>query len=60
VFDSPLGEIGLDLGVDRRGRVWLIEVNAKPFRKVFDAGPKRRVFLSFRRPMAYARYLAGF
>ena len=60
VFDSPLGELGLDLGIDRRGRVWLIEVNAKPFRKVFDAGPKRRVFLSFRRPMAYARYLAGF
>lgn len=60
VFETPLGELGLDLGIDRRGRVWLIEVNAKPFRKVFDAGPKRRVFLSFRRPMAYARYLAGF
>lgn len=60
VLDNPLGELGLDLGVDRRGRIWLIEVNAKPFRKVFDAGPKRRVFLSFRRPMAYARYLAGF
>lgn len=60
VFDSPLGELGLDLGVDRRGRVWLIEVNAKPFRKVIDAGPKRVVYLSFHRPMAYARHLAGF
>lgn len=60
VVDSPLGELGLDLGIDRRGRIWLIEVNAKPFRKVIDGGPKRVVFLSFHRPMAYARHLAGF
>lgn len=60
VLDGPLGEVGLDLGVDRRGRVWLIEVNAKPYRKVTDAGPKRQVWLSFRRPMQYARHLAGF
>lgn len=60
VFDSPLGELGLDLGIDRQGRIWLIEVNAKPFRKVIDGGPKRMVYLSFHRPMAYARHLAGF
>lgn len=60
VFDTPLGELGLDLGIDRKGRIWLIEVNAKPFRKVLDAGPKRGVYLSFHRPMAYARHLAGF
>src|SRR5690606_3514393 len=29
VLDNPLGEVGLDLGVDRKGQVWLIEVNAK-------------------------------
>lgn len=60
VFETPLGELGLDLGIDRKGRIWLIEVNAKPFRKVVDAGPRRGVYLSFHRPMAYARYLAGF
>ncbi len=60
VFETPLGELGLDLGIDRKGRIWLIEVNAKPFRKVVDAGPKRGVYLSFHRPMAYARHLAGF
>lgn len=60
VVQGPLGEVGLDLGLDRWGRVWLIEVNSKPFRKVVDAGPKRAVRLSFQRPMAYARYLAGF
>lgn len=60
ILDGPLGELGLDLGIDRRGRVWLIEVNAKPYRKVLDAGPKKGVRLSFRRPMAYARHLAEF
>ncbi len=60
VLEGPLGEVGLDLGIDRRGGVWLIEVNSKPFRKVADAGPKKGVRLSFRRPMAYARHLAQF
>ena len=60
VLDNPLGEVGLDLGVDRSGRVWLIEVNAKPFRKTADAGPKRQVWRSFHRPMAYAKYIAGY
>ncbi len=60
VLDGPLGEVGLDLGVDRKGQVWLIEVNAKPFRKITDAGPKRQVWRSFHRPMAYANYIAGF
>lgn len=60
IVEGPLGEVGLDLGLDRKGHVWLIEVNSKPFRKVVDAGPKRAVRLSFQRPMAYARYLAGF
>ena len=34
-IDGPLGELGLDMGVDRNGRVWLFEVNAKPGRHIF-------------------------
>lgn len=56
VFDSPLGEIGLDIGIDKRGRVWVIEVNSKPFRKLDSWG----AYLSYRRPMAFSRHLAGF
>lgn len=56
--DGPLGELGIDLGVDRRGRIWLIEVNSKPFRKVSSGGTKKTVHLSFHRPMAFARRLA--
>jgi hypothetical protein len=32
---GPLGELGMDMGVDRSGRVWLFEVNSKPGRHIF-------------------------
>lgn len=55
---GPLCDLGLDMGIDRQGRVWLIEVNSKPGRKVFrhtgDRDARRR---SIETPMAYARYL---
>ncbi len=53
------GELGLDLGVDRDGKVWLIEANSKPGRKVFlriRAKDLRRT--SILRPMQYCKYLA--
>lgn len=43
---GPLGELGLDIGVDRNQKVWLFEANAKPGRHIFqhpslrDAGRK--------------------
>lgn len=33
---SFLGEIGLDIGIDRAGNIWLIEANAKPGRSIFS------------------------
>lgn len=55
---GPLCDLGLDLGVDVTGRVWLIEVNSKPGRKVFrrtgDRAARRR---SVQTPMGYARFL---
>lgn len=52
---SIVGELGLDLGVDRRGRVWLIEINAKPVRSSVKRWPR-----SVSRPLRFARRLAGF
>ncbi|MDQ7794448.1 MAG: YheC/YheD family protein [bacterium] len=51
---QPLGELGVDLGVTRDGRVFIIEVNAKPYRETWGwgSGP------TFRYPLAYARHLA--
>ncbi|MBT9177200.1 MAG: Endospore coat-associated protein YheD [Firmicutes bacterium] len=53
------GELGLDLGVDKDGKVWLIEANSKPGRKVFlkiKARDLRR--RSILRPMQYCKFLA--
>lgn len=53
-----LGEVGLDIGIDRRGRPWLIEANAKPLRQL--VGTPRRLNASILRPLRFARRLAGF
>ncbi|NLN19684.1 MAG: YheC/YheD family protein [Firmicutes bacterium] len=59
--DGHLGELGVDVGVDRQGHVWVIEVNSKPHRKAYDTLEGRPTAKrSFRRPMQYAAYLAGF
>lgn len=55
---GPLGELGLDIGVDRRGRPWVIEANAKPLRQM--EGPRRRLARSIIRPLRYAQRLAEF
>ncbi|WP_206830723.1 YheC/YheD family protein [Alicyclobacillus fructus] len=53
------GELGIDLGVDRRGFVWVIEVNSKPRKAPASAsGRDDLVELSFRRPIEYALFLA--
>jgi len=53
------GELGLDFGIDRGGKVWLIEANSKPGRKVFLylRDPALR-HASIVRPMQYSKYLA--
>lgn len=53
-----LVELGIDVGVDRNGKVWLIEVNSKPgrasFRRIENGAYYRSVRLN---PLKYAYYL---
>ena len=57
-YHGRLVELGIDLGVDDEGRIWILEVNSKPGRSAFAALPDRRVRLSaIRNPILYARYL---
>jgi hypothetical protein len=59
--DGPLGELGMDMGVDRNGRVWLFEINSKPGRHIFlhpslrEAGRKSAKFIT-----DYSMNLANF
>jgi glutathione synthase/RimK-type ligase-like ATP-grasp enzyme len=53
-----LAELGLDIGVDRNGRIWVIEINSKPGRTAAhwfsDPGALDQAMSN---PMLYARYL---
>ncbi|MCZ8518366.1 MULTISPECIES: YheC/YheD family endospore coat-associated protein [Paenibacillus] len=53
-----LAELGIDFGVDRDGRLWVLEVNSKPGRSVFsrlhDTGAAAA---AVRRPLQYAACL---
>lgn len=56
--NGRMAELGLDLGVDRDGRVWIIEVNSKPGRSVFQRlSMKEAGYKAARNPMAYASHL---
>ncbi|MDI3256319.1 MAG: YheC/YheD family protein [Kyrpidia sp.] len=56
-----LGEMGVDLGVDERGGIWIIEVNSKPWKSPdTEEGSEQLLEKSFLRPVAYAKSLAGF
>lgn len=53
-----LCELGIDIGIDRNGRVWLLEVNSKPGRQVFRlAGEHKQYVTAIRRPLLYAATL---
>jgi hypothetical protein len=53
-----LCELGLDFGLDRDGRIWLLEVNSKPgraaFRRLGMHAERRQAVLN---PLLYAAYL---
>jgi glutathione synthase/RimK-type ligase-like ATP-grasp enzyme len=55
---GKLCELGLDLAVDPKGSVWLIEVNPKPSREVFHRiGEKATYLKAITRPLEYALWL---
>lgn len=54
------GEIGLDIGIDVDGNIWIVEINSKPSRKVFSKDQLSLKTKSIELPMDYASYLAGF
>ncbi|MDF2936950.1 MAG: endospore coat-associated protein [Paenibacillaceae bacterium] len=56
--NGRMAELGLDLGVDREGRVWIIEANTKPGRSIFrKLGQEKLLRQAERNPIAYACYL---
>jgi len=55
---GPLFELGIDFGIDREGRVWILEVNSKPGRSIFtQLHDVSRSKASVHNLISYARYL---
>lgn len=52
----PLGELSIDLGIDKKENIWFFEANSKPME--FDEPNIRET--SLLRLMQYFRYLSGF
>ncbi|PDO09688.1 MAG: hypothetical protein BLM47_11325 [Candidatus Reconcilbacillus cellulovorans] len=61
-ISGHFAELGIDLGVEPNGRVWLIEVNSKPAKTVGTDAPSSplRIRPSTHRTVRYAIRLAGF
>lgn len=58
---KPLGELGLDIGIDKKKRIWLFEVNSKPGRSIFKYPKLKKSAKESSKQLAnYAMYLAGF
>ncbi len=56
-----IGELGIDIGIDVKGKLWFIEANLKPARQVFVLiGERNTRRMTVRKPLLYARHLAGF
>jgi glutathione synthase/RimK-type ligase-like ATP-grasp enzyme len=55
---GPLCELGLDLAIDPKGKIWLIEVNPKPSRDVFRRIQAKDMYRNaITRPLEYAKWL---
>lgn len=52
---GKLCELALDIAVDRRGQIWLLEINPKPAREVFARIGRKDIYAtSIKRPLEYA------
>lgn len=57
----PLGELGLDIGIDTHGHVWMFEANSKPGRSIFKHSRLRQADeMSLGLIVDYSCYLANF
>lgn len=55
---SPLFEIGIDIGIDQDDKVWILDVNSKPGRKVIlQTNPNKQTVL-YQAPLRYCLHLA--
>lgn len=54
-----LGEISVDYGIDEQNKLWIIELNGKPQKIIYNCPScKKYNELIYKKPLEYARYLS--
>lgn len=56
-YFGRLGEIGLDVGIDKKGKLWLIEANSRPSSIAYREAPEDACNQIFGLPLDYSYYL---
>lgn len=58
-LDGLFGELGIDIALDKEGKLWIIEVNSKPSKTEIDE-PNERIRPSTKAIIAYLAHLSGY
>lgn len=54
---GPVGDIGIDVGLDKKGRLWFIECNSRSLKvSLFKAYDEETINQSFLNILEYAKY----
>jgi len=56
---NRLFELGIDLGLDQDGKVWILDINSKPGRKIIEKLHPDQLTNLFSAPGLFCRYLAS-
>ena len=57
---AGVGELAVDFVLDREMKLWIIEINGKPQKSIYqDIKNFKSAELVYRRPMEYAYYLSS-
>lgn len=60
-YNRTIGELGFDIGIDKKGSIWMFEANAKPGRSIFKhPSLKEQSKRSYRLIIEYCLYLSKF
>ncbi|WP_180954566.1 YheC/YheD family protein [Bacillus sp. V5-8f] len=54
---ARLFELGLDLGVDKKGDVWILDINSKPGRKIMELLDPDNMHKLYKAPSLYCTFL---
>lgn len=60
-YRRTIGELGFDIGIDKKGNIWMFEANSKPGRSIFKhPGLKEQGKLSYKLIVEHCIYLSKF